>query len=54
VADFSALLGGVLATLSTHVVVFWTAIAFQLAGLAMVVLWVDDPEPVASSTSPER
>jgi hypothetical protein len=43
VAAFGALLGGVLATLTTHVVVFWTAIAFQLAGLAMVVLWVDDP-----------
>jgi MFS family permease len=43
VAAFGALLGGALAMLTTHIVVFWTAIAFQLAGLAMVVLWVDDP-----------
>ena len=43
VAAFGALLGGVLATLTSHIVVFWTAIAFQLAGLAMVALWVDDP-----------
>ena len=43
VAALGALLGGVLATLTTYVVVFWTAIAFQLAGLAMVALWVDDP-----------
>jgi MFS family permease len=43
VAALGALLGGVLAMLSSYTTVFWTATAFQLAGLAAVALWVDEP-----------
>jgi MFS family permease len=43
VAATGAVAGGILSALFSYEAVFWIAIAFQLAGLAVVLLGVDDP-----------
>jgi MFS family permease len=43
VAAIGAVLGGVLVAAFSYLPVFWTAIAFQLAALALVIWGVDEP-----------
>lgn len=43
VAAIGAVLGGVIATLTSYVAVFWTAIAFQTVALVLVIWRVDEP-----------
>jgi MFS family permease len=50
VGAVGAVLGGVLVGVSSYVTVFWIAIAFQLASLAVVGFWVDEPRVRRPST----
>ncbi|MEE9606310.1 MAG: MFS transporter, partial [Myxococcota bacterium] len=43
VAAFGAFAGGVMASVFSYPVVFWTAIACQAAALGLVVFTVDEP-----------
>ena len=43
VAAVGATLGGLLAAATSYLGVFWAAIAFKLAAVAMVAAYVDDP-----------
>jgi predicted MFS family arabinose efflux permease len=43
VGAIGAVLGGVLVAVFSYLTVFWIAIAFQLAALAIVIFWVDEP-----------
>jgi MFS family permease len=43
VSAVGPVLGGILASASSYVVVFWVAIVFQCAGIAVVRLFVDEP-----------
>ena len=43
VGAIGAVLGGVLVAVFSYLTVFWIAIVFQLAALAIVTFWVDEP-----------
>jgi predicted MFS family arabinose efflux permease len=43
VGAVGAVLGGLLVAVLSYVAVFWIAIAFQVAAIAVVVFFVDEP-----------